>query len=183
MTARSVNPAAAPTDSPVTPSSPVPFGVASNWAVKDPVCAVNGLFCHVSELALQPGGRPCTVTVALPLCPSLVAVIVAEPAAAPVTEPLLVTVATEALLLDQDTTRPDSGVPFASFGVATSCTVAPTKTDAAAGLTLTDATGTLVTVILALPLLPSLFAGIDAVTGTTAVTGNVASAPSTTLIL
>src|SRR5882724_7705704 len=67
MTARSVNPAAAPSDSPVTASSPVPFGVASNCAVNDPVCAVNRLFCHVSELALHPGGSPCTVTAALPL--------------------------------------------------------------------------------------------------------------------
>ena len=179
MTARSVNPAAAPSDSPVTPSSPVPFGVASNCAVKDPVCAVNALFCHVSELALQPGGRPCTVTVALPLCPSLVAVIVAVPAAAPVTKPLLVTVATEVLLLDQDTARPDSGVPFASFGVATSCTVAPTKTDAAAGLTLTDATGTVITVMLALPLFPSLVAVIVADPVANAVTSPLASTPAT----
>src|SRR2546422_88740 len=162
MTARSANPAAAPTDSPVTPSNPVPFGVASNCAVKDPVWAVNALFCHVSELALHPGGSPCTVTVALPLCPSLVAVIVAEPAAAPVTTPLELTVATEVLLLDQDTARPDSGVPFASFGVAVSCTVPPTKTDAVAGLTLTDATATLATVMLALPLFPSLVAVITA---------------------
>src|SRR2546422_1750695 len=162
MTARSANPAAAPTDSPVTPSNPVPFGVASNCAVKDPVWAVNALFCHVSELALHPGGSPCTVTVALPLCPSLVAVIVAEPAAAPVTTPLVLTVATEVLLLDQDTARPDSGVPFASFGVAVSCTVPPTKTDAVAGLTLTDATATFATVMLAVPLCPSLVAVIAA---------------------
>src|SRR5207249_10334504 len=132
---------AAPTDSPVTPSGPVPFGVASNCAVKDPVCAVNALFCHVSELALQPGGRPCTVTVALPLCPSLVAVIVAATAATPVTTPLELTVATEVLPLDQDTARPGSGVPFASLGVAASCTVPLTWTDAAAGPTLTDPTG------------------------------------------
>src|SRR5437899_11815221 len=130
MTARSVNPAAAPSDSPVTPSSPVPFGVASNCAVKDPVCAVNALFCHVSELALQPGRRPCTVTVALPLCPSLVAVSVAGPAAAPVDKALLVALAPEVLLLDQDTDRPDGRVPSASFGVATSGTVAPTSSGA-----------------------------------------------------
>src|SRR2546422_8444985 len=37
------------------------------------------------------------------------------------------------LLLDQDTTRPDSGVPFASLGVATSCTVPPTVRLAVAG--------------------------------------------------
>src|SRR5882724_7797546 len=161
MTARSANPAAAPTDSPVTPSNPVPFGVASNCAVKDPVWAVNALFCHVSELALHPGGSPCTVTAALPLCPSLVAVIVVEPAAAPVTKPLPLTVA-DVLLLDQLTVRPDNGLPLPSFGVAVSCTVAPTKTDAVAGLTLTDATDTLVTVMPALPLFPSLVAVIVA---------------------
>src|SRR3989442_5499594 len=125
MTARSANPAAAPTDRPVTPSNPVPFGVASNCAVKDPVWAVNALFCHASELALHPGGSPCTVTVALPLCPSLVAVIVAEPAAAPVTEPLPLTVATDVLLLDQLTVRPDNALLLATFGVAVSCTVPP----------------------------------------------------------
>src|SRR5882724_4256341 len=179
MTARSVNPAAAPTDSPVTASSPVPFGVASNCAVKDPVCAVNGLFCHASELVLQPGCGACTVTVALPLCPSLVAVIVAEPAAAPVTRPLELTVATEVLLLDQDTARPDSGVPFASFGVAVSCTAPFTCTDAVAGLTLTDATATLVTVMLALPLCPSLVAVIVAEPVANAVTSPLPSTLAT----
>src|SRR5213593_330968 len=47
-----------------------------------------------------------TVMTAVPLCPSLVAVIVADPAAAPVTSPLELTVATEALLLDQVIARP-----------------------------------------------------------------------------
>src|SRR5439155_718967 len=121
--AKSAYPAAAPADSPVTPSIDAPFGVASNCAVKDPAWAVNGLFSHASELVLQPGCGACTVTVALPLCPSLVAVIVAAPAAAHVT------------------VRPDNGVPFASFGVAVSCTVPLTWTEAAAGATLTEATG------------------------------------------
>src|SRR5947208_11068625 len=155
IAAKSAYPAAAPADSPVTPSIDAPFGVASNCAVKDPVWAVNGLFSHASELVLQPGCGACTVIVALPLCPSLVAVIIAEPAAAPVTTPLVLTVATEVLLLDQDTARPDSGVPFASFGVATSCTAPFTCNDAVAGLTLTDRTGTFATVMLAVPLCPS----------------------------
>src|SRR5882724_2433312 len=67
-----------------------------------------------------------TVMLAVPLCPSLVAVIVADPIATPVTRPLVVTVATEVLLLDHATARPESGLPFASFGVAVSCTVCPT---------------------------------------------------------
>jgi len=54
----------------------------------------------------------------VPLCPSLVAVIVAAPAATPVTKPLAETVATAALLVAQVTTRPLRAVPFASFAVA-----------------------------------------------------------------
>ncbi len=64
-----------------------------------------------------------TVTVAVPLCPSLVAVIVAEPAATPVTSPVPLTVATPGALLAQAIARPLSGFPLASRGVAVSCTV------------------------------------------------------------
>src|SRR5206468_4102747 len=83
--------------------------------------------------------------------PSLVAVIVAAPAVTPVTTPLPLTVATAVLLLPQLTGRPDNGLPLASFGVAVSCTVWPTGTDAVLGLTVTDATGTVLTVIVAVP--------------------------------
>src|SRR5439155_16729477 len=88
-------------------------------------------------------GTPAAVTVmaAVPLCPSLVAVIVAVPATLPVTNPLALTVATVVLLEAHVTTRPGSGLPLASRGVATSCTVAPTGSDAVAGLTSTEATG------------------------------------------
>src|SRR5207247_11476787 len=91
-------------------------------------------------------GTLVTVTVAVPLCPSLVAVIVAAPAATPVTKPLAETVATAALLVAQVTVRPLRAAPFASFGVAVNWVVAPTVTLAAVGLTVTEATGTLVTV-------------------------------------
>src|SRR5439155_771672 len=64
-----------------------------------------------------------TVTDEVPLLPSLVAVIVAEPGVTPETSPLLLTVATAVLELDHVTVRPESGAPFASFGVAVSCTV------------------------------------------------------------
>jgi len=94
----------------------------------------------------------------LPLCPSDVAVIVAAPPATPLTSPLPLTVATPGLLLAQVTVRPLSGFPFASLGVTVSCTVWPAGTDADAGLTVTDATGTLVTVSAAVPLFPSLVA-------------------------
>src|SRR5947199_4515561 len=98
-----------------------------------------------------------TVTDAVPLCPSLVAVTIAEPPVTPVTNPFPSTVATAVLLLDQVTTRPDSGLPFASFGVAVSCTVCPTCTVGAAGLTVTAATGVghPATVTVALPVVPS----------------------------
>src|SRR6266498_807146 len=108
-------------------------------------------------------GAAVTVTAALPLCPSLVAVIVAEPATTPVTRPLLVfTVATELLLLVQLTARPERVLPPASFGVAVSCTVCPTGTLAVAGLTATEATDTGVTVTVALPVWPPLVAVIVA---------------------
>jgi len=57
------------------------------------------------------------VIAAVPLCPSLVAMIVAEPATFAVTSPLVLTVAIVVLLLAQVTVRPDSVALFASFGV------------------------------------------------------------------
>src|SRR5205823_14364112 len=91
-------------------------------------------------------GAGVTVTADVPLCPSDVAVMVAAPAATPVTSPLPFTRATAVLLLDQVTTRPLSGFPLASFGIAVSCTVAPCCTLAGDGLTVTAATGMLDTV-------------------------------------
>jgi hypothetical protein len=83
-----------------------------------------------------------TVMEDVPLCPSLVAVIVADPAATPLTKPLALTVAAELLLLDQVMDRPVSTLPLASFSVAVSCCVAPSFTVADAGLSVTVATGT-----------------------------------------
>src|SRR3989440_8409613 len=162
MTAMSVYAAAGPDDRPVAASSPAPLGVASNVAVNDPFCEVNALFWNAVVLVAQPGPAPVTVMADVPLCPSLVAVIVADPAATPDTSQLPLTVAADVLPLLHVTTRPDSVLPLASFGVAVSCTVWPTPTLAEAGLTVTDATGTLVTVIAAVPLCPSLVAVIVA---------------------
>src|SRR3989442_14251577 len=64
---------------------------------------------------------------------------VAVPAPTPLTSPLPLTVATDALLVAHVTTRPSSGVPLASFGVAVSCAGAPTCTLAPAGPTPTQA--------------------------------------------
>src|SRR5438309_11073803 len=77
----------------------------------------------------------------VPFIPSLVAVIVADPAAPPVTSPVALTEARPGALLAQVTTRPLSGLPRESFGVAVSGTVAPTKMPATAGVTVTVATG------------------------------------------
>src|SRR5882762_3368155 len=112
--------------------------------------------------------------VAVPLLPSLAAVIVADPTATPATRPLLFTVATCALLLDHVTRRPVSVVPAASLTTAANCWVAPTPILADAGLTATEATGTVVIVIAAVAVLPSLVAVIAADPTVTAVTSPLA---------
>lgn len=66
-----------------------------------------------------------TVSVAVPLTLSLVAVIVAEPATTAVTSPDPETVATEVLLETHDIARPVNTLPFASRVTAESWTVDP----------------------------------------------------------
>ena len=77
----------------------------------------------------------------VPLFPSLVAVIVAEPTATPVTKPLPLTVAAPVLELVHVTVRPVRVVPLASLSVAVSCTVPFVPMVADAGVTVTEATG------------------------------------------
>src|SRR5437762_301296 len=107
------------------------LGVASNWTSKPPACEGIATFCHAPELITQ-----------------LAAVMVsaAEPAALPLTTPLLLTVAVAVLLLAHVTTRPVSVLPAASLGTAVNCWVAPTWIPAVVGLTVTDATGIVVIV-------------------------------------
>src|SRR2546422_625195 len=124
-----------------------------------------------------------TVMAAVPLCPSLVAVIVAELAATPVTDPLALTVATAALLVAQVTARPLRAVPFESFGVAVNWVVAPTVRLAAAGLMVTEATGTFVGVTADVPLFPSLVAVIVAAPAATPVTNPLALTVPTAALL
>src|SRR5258705_13348101 len=77
-----------------------------------------------------------TVTLAVPLCPSLVAVIVpGPPAATPLASPLPPPVAVAAVLDDQGVTRPVKGLPFASFGVAVGWAGCPPRRLAHAGVT------------------------------------------------
>ncbi len=104
-----------------------------------------------------------TVTAAVPFFPSLVAVIVTgPPPALPVTRPVASTVAMVVSLACQVIVRPVSGLPFASFRITLSCTVAFSTMLAVAGTTTTDATGIGVTVTAAVPFLPSLVAVIVA---------------------
>src|SRR5690348_4774583 len=128
-------------------------------------------------------GTSITVTAAVPLLPPLVAVIVAEPAETPVTSPLVLTAATELLLVLHVTARPLSGFPAESCGVAVSCTVLPAATLAVAGVTPTVATGTSVTVTMAVPLLPPLVAEIVALPAPTPVTRPTALTLATPLLL
>jgi hypothetical protein len=112
-----------------------------------------------------------TVTDDDPLFPSLVAVIVTLPTAAPLTSPLDETVAMPAELVDHVTGRSVRMFPPASRRVARSWSVEPTWTLAGVGITLTAATGAggggggggaVVTVTVADPALPPLVAVIAA---------------------
>jgi hypothetical protein len=96
-----------------------------------------------------------TMTVAVALRPSLVAVMVAEPGATPVTRPLAETVATPASELVQVIVLPRREAPLADCGVAVSWVLEPTNTVAVEGVTLTEATGAGVTVTGAIAVLPS----------------------------
>jgi len=163
------------------------FGAGAMLAVVHTLPLTALLPAASSVWLITPGGAGAvTVIAAVPLCPSLVAVIVADPAPCPVTSPLPLTVATLVLLLAHVTVRPVSGLPFASFGVAVSGTVPCSGIDAAGGLTLTVATGTgggVVTVIAAVPLCPSLAAVIVAVPATFPVTSPAALTVATVALL
>src|SRR2546423_3293010 len=152
----------------VRPVSELPaasFGMAVSWAVPPTT-----MLAVAGDTATDATATCTTVTVDVPLCPSLVAVIVAVPATLPVTRPLVLTVATAALPLAHATARPVSTLPAASLGVATSCTVLPSFTLAGAGVTVTDATGPCPTVKAAVPVCPSLVAVIVADPAVTPVT-------------
>ena len=158
---------------PVRGSPLAALGVAASCSVM-PMTTVAVLGLTVTDAT----GTGMTVIEAVPLLASLVAVIVAgPPAPLAVTSPLPSTAATVALSLIHVMTRPVSGSPFASFGVAVSCAVCPTVSVELAGLTAIDATGTGLTVTVALPVFPSLEAVI--VTGPPTVFAVTSPAPST----
>src|SRR6266705_4366526 len=103
------------------------------------------------------------VIAAVPVFPSLVARIVVEPVATPVTRPLAFTVATDVESEDQVIVRPVRMLPAESRVVAVRRRVSPGCSVAELGLTVTDATGgggggAAVTVMAAVPVFPSLVA-------------------------
>ena len=110
------------------------------------------------------------MTAAVALFPSIVAVMTALPAPTPVTRPDDDTVAIVAALELQMVVRPVSGCPVALNGVAVSCTVWPTVTLGAGGVTPTVATGRAATVTEDDPDFPSIVAVIVTVPAETPVT-------------
>lgn len=81
-----------------------------------------------------------TVTVAVPVAPPAEALIEADPAATPVTRPLVETLAIPGLFDAHETATPDTGAPCASSGVAVSCVDPLTAIDVDGGDTETDDT-------------------------------------------
>jgi hypothetical protein len=130
---------------------PASCTVAVNCCVP-PTCtlAVAGL------TATDATGTAVTVTTALPLTPSLVAVIVAVPGASARTTPFDDTVATAVLLEAHAIDRPSNTLPPASRKVPVTCCDPPTGRLAICGLRATEATGGRTTRIVAVPLMPSL---------------------------
>src|SRR6185503_15099050 len=94
------------------------FGVAVSWTV-----APTATLAEAGVTVTEATGTGVTVMDDVPLCPSLVAVIVAEPAALAVTRPVAFTVATVVWLDDHVTVRPVRMLPLASLRVAVRCTV------------------------------------------------------------
>jgi hypothetical protein len=130
-----------------------------------------------------PTGIFVTAIVDVPFLPSLVAVIVADPRATPVTRPFAFTVATVGSLEPHVTTRPVNTPPAESFVTAVNCVVPVIRTPALAGETATVLTGTSDTVIVLVPLFVSLVAVIVAVPAATAVTTPADDTVATAVLL
>jgi len=111
----------------------------------------------------------------VPTFVSLVAVTVVVPKLTPVTTPVsafiaAVIVATDVDPIDQVTARPVRVLPFASLVIAASLVVRRSTTDGFDGEIVTVATGIGITVMLVLPVCPSLVPIMLTVPGATAVT-------------
>src|SRR6185503_1036929 len=140
--------------------------VAVSWTVF-PTITLAGLGVTVT-VATGAGATAFTVTDAVPDLVSLVAVIVTDPAATPMTRPLELTCAFALSLLVQVTVRPVRTLFAASRNVAVSCTVLDTLTlvgvrctvlnmssPAGVGATVTVVTGTGLTLPSVVPVRPA----------------------------
>ena len=118
-------------------------------------------------MLVRTGAATVMVTVALTLPDE--AVITAVPGAAPVTRPVLLTVATFVALDDQAMVAA-MAAPFWSFGAAASCSVEPATTLVPPLRMIEVSTGTAVTVMVVFPFTLPAVAVITAVPGATPVT-------------
>jgi hypothetical protein len=126
-----------------------------------------GLSVTVTEAT----GTGVTTSAAWPLIPSLVATTFAEPGATAVTTPVEASTVATAGLLDVHTIdRPASTLLLASRVTAVAFAVAPAITVEALSVTVTEATGTGMTVRGAWPVIPSLVAMMFALPAATALT-------------
>jgi len=141
------------TDRPVSTLPAESFSVALNCAFA-PTASVSFFGATVT---VDTGTRV-TETADVPLLPSLVAVMVAEPGATAVTRPEPDTVAAAVALDDHVTVWPVSTLPPASRTVAASWDVLPTRSVAVFGATDTDATAGAATVTVDESLCPPLAA-------------------------
>ena len=107
---------------------PLASRVTAESCVVAPACklAVAG---DTATVATGIGGGAVTVNPALPVLPSLEAVIVAVPAATPAIIPLAAIAATPVFELCQLTVRPESEIPAASLRVALACADCPATID------------------------------------------------------
>jgi hypothetical protein len=144
---------------------PTSFGRAVNTCVPPTTKGVAG-----TERIRLATGAGLIVSVALPVFPSLIAMICTEPAPTAVTTPAGDTVASALLPELHVTLRPVRMLPDASRVVAVACVVWPRVMDVEASETVTIATGTGTTVIDEVPVFPSLVALIVALPSPTAVT-------------
>src|SRR6266705_228710 len=111
-----------------------------------------------------------TAMMALPCFPSLVALIATLPTPTPFTRPAADTIATLAAPVLHATDGPLSVSPTESRRIDRSCSESPWDSDAAPGQTVTDASGPVLTVIVAEPVCCSLVAVIVALPAVTAAT-------------
>jgi hypothetical protein len=145
---------------------PLPsFGNAVNTWVPPTIIGV-----VATERAKVATGAGLIVSVALPVFPSLMAMICTEPGATAVTTPAADTVASAGLPDVHATLRPVKMLPSAARVVPVACVVCPTVIVVEASETVTSDTGTGTTVIEAVPVWPSLVAVIVALPSAAAVT-------------